>query len=66
MNWYVLYTKPKWEKRAAEQLSKFGINCYCPMIKKVQQWSDRKKKVEVPLFNHYLFVQIAEKDKNLV
>jgi transcription antitermination factor NusG len=66
MNWYVLYTKPKWEKRAAEQLSKFGINCYCPMIKRVQQWSDRKKKVEVPLFNHYLFVQIAEKDKNLV
>ncbi|MDD2822292.1 MAG: UpxY family transcription antiterminator [Flavobacterium sp.] len=66
MNWYVVYTKPRWEKKTAEQLNKFGVNCYCPTIKKVQQWSDRKKKVEVPLFNHYVFVQLAEKDRNLI
>lgn len=66
MNWYVIYTKPKWEKRVAEQLNRLGINCYCPLIKKVQQWSDRKKKVEVPLFNHYVFVQLSEKDRNSV
>ncbi|WP_281224917.1 UpxY family transcription antiterminator [Flavobacterium aquiphilum] len=66
MKWYVIYTKPKWEKKTTEQLTKLGINCYCPLIKKTQQWSDRKKAVEVPLFNHYVFVQLAEKDKNLV
>jgi transcription antitermination factor NusG len=66
MKWYVVYTKPKWEKKTAEQLTKFGINCYCPTIKKVQQWSDRKKVLQVPLFNHYIFVQLAEKDRNLV
>jgi transcription antitermination factor NusG len=66
MKWYVVYTKPKWEKRATEQLTQFGINCYCPMIKKVQQRSDRKIKVTVPLFNHYIFVQLAEKDRNMV
>lgn len=66
MKWYVVYTKPKWEKRTAEQLSKFGINCYCPLIKKIQQRSDRKIKVEVPLFNNYIFVQLAEKDRNSV
>jgi transcription antitermination factor NusG len=66
MNWYVIYTKPKWEKRVSEQLLKYGINCYCPLINKVQQYSDRKKKVVLPLFNHYVFVQLAEKDKNLV
>ncbi len=66
MNWYVVYTKPKWEKKVAEQLKKMNINCYCPVIKKIQQYSDRKKKVEVPLFNHYVFVQLAEKDRNLV
>ena len=66
MKWYVLYTKPKWEKRAADQLIKFGINCYCPIISKIQQRSDRKIKVEVPLFNHYIFVQLADKDRNNV
>lgn len=66
MKWYVVYTKPKWEKRSTEQLTLLGVNCYCPMIKKIVQRSDRKVKVEVPLFNHYMFVQIAEKDRNMV
>jgi transcriptional antiterminator RfaH len=66
MNWYVVYTKPKWEKKVAEQLKKNGIECYCPLITQVRQWSDRKKKVEVPLFNSYVFVQLPEVDRNLV
>jgi transcriptional antiterminator RfaH len=66
MNWQVLYTKPKWEKKVAEQLNEMGVNCYCPTIVKVQQWSDRKKKVVVPLFNHYVFVQVSDKDRNIV
>ena len=66
MNWYVVYTKPKWEKKVAVQLEKSGIECYCPLITQVRQWSDRKKKVEVPLFNSYVFVQLQESDRNLV
>lgn len=66
MNWYVVYTKPKWEKKVAEQLTNLGVECYCPLITKVQQWSDRKKKVKVPLFNSYVFVQLEEKERDLV
>jgi transcriptional antiterminator RfaH len=66
MNWYVVYTKPKWERKVAEQLGKIGIECYCPLITQIRQWSDRKKKVEVPLFNSYVFVQLEESDRNLV
>lgn len=65
-NWYVVYTKPKWEKKVAEQLKEKGIECYCPIITQVRQWSDRKKKVEVPLFNSYVFVQLEESDRDLV
>jgi transcription antitermination factor NusG len=36
------------------------------LIKKIKQRSDRKIKVEVPLFNHYIFVQLQEKDRNMV
>jgi transcriptional antiterminator RfaH len=66
MNWYVVYTKPKWERKVAERLIQTGIECYCPLITQVKQWSDRKKKVEVPLFNSYVFVQLADIDRNSV
>ena len=66
MNWYVVYTKPKWEKKVAEQLRDKGIECYCPLITQVRQWSDRKKKVEVPLFNSYVFVQLPDSERNAV
>ena len=66
MNWYVVYTKPKWEKKVAAQLNSIGIECYCPLITQVRQWSDRKKKVEVPLFNSYVFVKIEESERSEV
>ena len=66
MNWYVVYTKPKWEKKVAERLNEMGINTYCPLITKVSQWSDRKKIISVPLFNSYIFVQTEEKHRNQI
>lgn len=66
MNWYVLYTKPRWEKKTATELERNGIEVYCPMITTVRQWSDRKKKVTSPLFTSYIFVRLKEKDRNLV
>ena len=64
--WYVLYTKPRSEKKTASILEKSGIEVYCPIIKEVRQWSDRKKTVEVPLFSSYLFVRLAPSERELV
>jgi transcription antitermination factor NusG len=50
----------------AERLNAIGIVAYCPIITKVSQWSDRKKKVSLPLFNSYIFVQIDEKNRNQI
>jgi len=66
MPWFVLYTKPRNEKKVALQLEKMGITVYCPLITQIHQWSDRKKKVEVPLISSYLFVQLEEKDRESV
>ena len=63
MNWYALYTKPRWEKKVALELEKQDIETYCPQITEVRQWSDRKKKVTTPLFKSYVFVHLAEKDR---
>ena len=54
--WLVFYTKSRHEKKTGEYLTKRGFEVFIPLHKVVRQWSDRKKKVEVPLFNSYIFV----------
>lgn len=66
MPWYVIYTKSRNEKKVAERLQQIGISVYCPLITVVKQWSDRKKKVQVPLLNSYVFVNLNEKDREAV
>lgn len=63
MNWYALYTKPRNEKKVAENLALLGLEVYCPMISVVKQWSDRKKTIQQPLLNSYVFVRLDEKDR---
>ena len=55
-NWYVAYTRPRWEKKIAAALTDKGIENYCPLNKVTRQWSDRKKVVLEPLFKGYIFV----------
>lgn len=57
MNWYVLVTRSRHEKKCAQLLIKKGFEVYLPLLKVMRQWSDRKKKVEVPLFSGYLFIK---------
>lgn len=60
--WFVIYTKSRQEKVLHAQLSNAGYEVYLPLIRKQQQWSDRKKWVEKPLFNSYLFIKgVSEK-----
>lgn len=66
MPWYVLYTKPRQEKKVADGLIAIGIAAYCPLVTTIKQWSDRKKKVEVPLINSYVFVNIEEHKRDEV
>jgi len=58
--WFVFYTKSRQEKKVNDLLLKRGFEPYLPLQKVMRQWSDRRKKVEVPLFNSYIFVQVAE------
>ncbi len=60
LNWYVLYTAPRAEKKVEQRLKEQGYEVYLPIIEVVRQWSDRKKKVQTPLFNGYLFVKTSK------
>ncbi len=57
--WYAIRTRSRCEKMASEQLLLQGIETFLPTVKKMRQWSDRKKEVEMPLFSGYSFVRIA-------
>lgn len=61
--WYVIYTRPRWEKKIAVVLVEKGIENYCPLNKVTKQWSDRKKVIMEPLFKGYIFICINERSK---
>jgi len=56
--WYALYTKAKAEKKVYRELQQKGIEVYLPLRKELRQWSDRKKWVETPIINSYIFIYI--------
>lgn len=57
--WYLLYTKPRYEKKVNNELQLRGFETYLPLNKTLKQWSDRKKWVEEPLFKSYLFINTS-------
>jgi transcription antitermination factor NusG len=57
LQWYVLYTTSRAEKKVAQRLRDRGLEVYLPMVEELRQWSDRKKKVQKALFNGYVFVK---------
>ena len=61
--WYAAYTKFKAEKKVAQYLGEQGFDHFLPLIWTLRQWSDRKKKVQIPLIKSYIFVHVTEKER---
>lgn len=66
MPWFALYTESRQEKKVAARLAQLGVEVYCPLIIQERQWSDRKKKVEVPLLPSYVFVKLETNIREIV
>ncbi|WP_294346942.1 UpxY family transcription antiterminator [Prosthecochloris sp.] len=59
--WYAVYVRSRFEKKVHQFFLEKGITSYLPLVETWRQWSDRKKKVSLPLFKGYVFVRIAYK-----
>ena len=59
MRWYALHTRARHEKAVERRLRDQGMETFVPTAIEVHRWTDRKKKVEVPLFSCYVFVRCA-------
>ena len=62
--WYAIYVRSRHEKNVHSALLNKDIESFLPVKTVIRQWSDRKKKVQLPMFRGYLFVKInLDKDK---
>jgi transcription antitermination factor NusG len=66
LNWYVVKTNSRAEKKVFERLESLGLEAYLPLVTTIKQWSDRRKKVEVPLISSTLFLHCRESDLKIL
>jgi transcription antitermination factor NusG len=64
--WLVIYTKPRWEKKLADQLAAKGFEVYCPTQRVKRRWSDRTKWIDQPLFSSHIFVHLEPERRDAV
>lgn len=62
--WVAAYTSPRAEKTVTARIAnELQLETYLPMHHVLRQWSDRVKRVEVPLIPSYTFVKMREADR---
>ena len=57
--WNALYTRYQHEKSVADNLSRSGVEVFLPTYNVIRQWTDRKKRLTLPLFPCYVFLRGA-------
>ncbi len=57
--WYIVYTRPRMEKKVISRFTQKNIEHYCPMKFVKTSFSSRQKTVLMPLFASCVFVNIT-------
>jgi transcriptional antiterminator RfaH len=60
MHWYLIYTKPRQEKCALQNLEQQGYRCYMPLLPKEKLRQGALAVSDEPLFPRYLFINLAQ------
>lgn len=64
MDWYLLQTKPRQEKRAFENLQRQNYQCYLPTIPSERLRNGNLTVTDEPLFPRYLFIRLGLGDSS--
>jgi transcriptional antiterminator RfaH len=62
MNWYLVHTKPRQEKRSLENLHRQGYQCYLPTLPSEKLRKGLLTVANEPLFPRYLFIRLEQGD----
>jgi transcription antitermination factor NusG len=57
VEWNVVYTRHQREKPVAKSLAGNGFEVFLPTYNVMRRWTDRKKRLSLPLFPFYVFVR---------
>ncbi|MBN2282889.1 MAG: UpxY family transcription antiterminator [Deltaproteobacteria bacterium] len=60
MSWYAVHTRSRHEDRVHARLTQKSIDTFLPKMEVWSRRKDRRKRIQVPLFSGYLFVNIEE------
>lgn len=61
--WYALHVRTRFEKVVARNLRGKGYEEFLPLYTRTNQWSDRVKQIELPLFPGYVFCRFNPNDR---
>lgn len=62
-HWFVAYVRSCQERKAAEALSRCGVEHYLPVQRVRRQWSDRVKVVEQLVLPRMIFIRATEAER---
>jgi transcriptional antiterminator NusG len=62
--WYALYTRSRFEKKMLSELTNRNIEVFLPMREILSRWKDRIKKIWIPLFPGYIFINHVNTPEN--
>ncbi|HSD94176.1 MAG TPA: UpxY family transcription antiterminator [Syntrophales bacterium] len=62
MPWYAVHTRSRHESKVCDSLVLKSIEAFLPKIEVWSRRKDRRKKIQLPMFPGYLFVQLAPAD----
>jgi len=62
--WYLVYTKPRQEGLAQENLARQGYGVYLPRVRLMRKRQGRPVAIIEPLFPRYLFIQLDTQSDN--
>ena len=63
LSWFAIQTLSRHEKLVRDQLARRNVEHFLPTTKRINQWTDRKKVVEIPLFAGYCFARMSWVDR---
>jgi transcriptional antiterminator NusG len=62
--WFALYTRSRFEKKMLTELTDRRVEVFLPMREILSRWKDRKKRIWIPLFPGYIFVNHVNTPEN--
>ena len=61
--WYATHVYSRHEKQVVAQLQERNVDCFLPVYRSVLRWKDRRKELDLVLFQGYVFVHLDLKDR---